>query len=84
MPGVRSLISIPAGIHAMSVPQFLAYTALGVVIWTGILAFLGRLLGDNYAVVGRFLGPATYVILGALALATAVWVWRRRRGQADD
>jgi len=35
-------------------------------------------------VVGRFLGPATYVILGALALATAVWVWRRRRGQADD
>jgi membrane protein DedA with SNARE-associated domain len=79
VPGVRSLISIPAGIHAMSVPLFLAYTALGVVIWTGVLTFLGRLLGDNYALVGRYLGPATYVVLGGLLLAAVVWVARRKR-----
>ena len=87
VPGVRSLISIPAGIHAMSVPLFLAYTALGVAIWTGLLAFLGRLLGDNYAQVGRFVGPATYVVLGGLLLAAIVWVVRRKRegtgGQND-
>jgi len=83
IPGVRSLISIPAGIHAMAVPLFLAYTALGVVIWTGLLAFLGRLLGDNYAAVGRFVGPATYVVLGGLLLAAIVWVVRRKRAQAD-
>ncbi len=82
IPGVRSLISIPAGIHAMSVPLFLAYTALGVVIWTGLLAFLGRLLGDNYAVVGRFVGPATYLVLGGLLLAAIAWVVRRKRGPA--
>lgn len=82
IPGVRSLISIPAGVHAMSVPLFLAYTALGVGIWTGLLAFLRRLLGENYAAVGRFVGPATYVVLGGLLLAALVWVARRKRDHA--
>jgi membrane protein DedA with SNARE-associated domain len=82
VPGVRSLISIPAGVHTMSVPLFLAYTALGVTIWTGLLTFLGHLLGANYALVGRYLGPATYVVLGGLLLAAIAWVARRKRGRA--
>lgn len=48
IPGIRSLISIPAGISGMSLPTFLLYSALGTSLWALILAYLGRLLSDNY------------------------------------
>ena len=78
VPGVRSLISIPAGMSNMNMVKFLLYTALGTGVWAGLLAYLGRLLGNNYERVGTYLGPVSYVVLGALVLAAVVWVVRRR------
>lgn len=80
VPGVRSLISIPAGFAAMPLPQFLLYSAVGTGLWAALLALLGRLLGARYKLVDRFLGPVAYVVLGGLAVAFAVRVWRRKRG----
>src|SRR3712207_7925500 len=39
VPGIRSLISIPAGFAGMNLFQFLLYSALGALIWTTVLAF---------------------------------------------
>lgn len=84
IPGVRSLISIPAGMSGMSLLPFLLYTALGTAIWSGLLAYLGSVLGQNYTVVERYLGPASYAVLGVLVLGAIFWVVRRRarRGEA--
>lgn len=79
IPGVRSLISIPAGISGMNLVQFLVYTAVGSAIWTTVLAYLGRTLGENYELVERYVGPASYIILGGITLAAVVWVWKRRQ-----
>jgi membrane protein DedA with SNARE-associated domain len=38
VPGVRSLIAVPAGIAKMSMPLFLAYSAVGSAMWTTCLA----------------------------------------------
>ena len=73
------LISIPAGICGMRLVPFLAYTTLGTGVWAGILAWLGKLLGENYARVERYVGPVSYVVLGGLLLAFIVWVVRRKR-----
>ena len=78
IPGVRSLISVPAGMSGMSVLPFLLYTLVGTAVWTALLAFLGRLLGQNYTAVERYLGPVSYVVLGVVALAAVFWVLRRR------
>lgn len=84
VPGVRSLISIPAGLSAMPLPLFLLYSALGTGIWAGILAWAGQLLGKNYRKVDQYSGPAAYVVLGLLLVGFAVWVARRKKAQASE
>jgi membrane protein DedA with SNARE-associated domain len=73
VPGVRSLISVPAGIACMPMPIFLLWTALGTGIWAGVLAYFGLLLGENYDRVEKYMSPATYVVLG---LIVAVYIYR--------
>ncbi len=47
IPGVRHLISIPAGLAKMPLPSFILYTALGAGIWTTVLTMLGYWFGNN-------------------------------------
>jgi membrane protein DedA with SNARE-associated domain len=44
VPVIRHLISIPAGLAQMNIPNFIFYTALGSAIWNSILAALGYFL----------------------------------------
>lgn len=81
VPGLRSLISIPAGLSEMHLPTFLFYSALGTGLWALLLAALGRLLGENYGAVDTYLGPVAFVVLGGLTVWAVVWVVRRRRAQ---
>jgi len=41
LPGVRHLISIPAGLSKMHYGRFVLYTAIGSAIWNAILTVLG-------------------------------------------
>jgi membrane protein DedA with SNARE-associated domain len=64
IPGVRSLISIPAGLGEMPIGKFLIFTTLGGILWAGVLACAGYFLGSRFENVERFLSPATWIILG--------------------
>ena len=79
VPGVRSLISIPAGVYQMPLGPFLLWTAAGTGLWAALLALLGRWLGESHDAVGRWLGPAAYVILGALLLWYLGYAWTQHR-----
>lgn len=72
VPGVRSVISLPAGFAGMPLPGFLFYTALGTLIWTGLLAWTGRFLGANYQMVEGYLSPLSWAVI-ALILGAYVW-----------
>ena len=84
IPGVRSLISIPAGICGMSMPKFLLYTTVGSAIWTAVLAYLGHKLGENYHAVEKYVGPVSYVVIGGLVLWFLVVVIKRRRARKGE
>jgi membrane protein DedA with SNARE-associated domain len=92
MPGVRTFISLPAGIAKMPVVRFFCYSALGALPWNAGLAYLGwaagRAAGGDEASwaklqeqFGRY-DLIFYLVLGVLVLALVgwgVWRWRRRR-----
>ena len=79
VPGVRSLISIPAGVCNMDLLPFLLYTVLGTAIWSGALAYGGLLLGSEYEQLGRVLRWAAYVVIALAVLAIVRWYIQRRR-----
>lgn len=81
VPGVRSLLSLPAGMSEMPLPTFLLYSAVGSGLWAGALAGAGFLLGENYDQVEGYVGPAGQVIVVGLVLAGGVWFVRRRQAQ---
>jgi membrane protein DedA with SNARE-associated domain len=69
VPGLRSLISIPAGIARMNFALFLACTIIGSALWTAALAWVGYLLGSNFDRVEDYLDPVTWVVFAAIGLA---------------
>ncbi|KMO39408.1 alkaline phosphatase [Methylobacterium aquaticum] len=73
VPGVRSLISVPAGVAGMPLTLFLAYSALGTIVWTGLLTAAGYGLGEEYRLVGRLIEP---IGNGVLVLALVIYLYR--------
>ena len=51
IPGIRTLISVPAGIELMPINKFLIWTSLGSLIWVIFLTSAGYLFGENYAII---------------------------------
>jgi len=79
VPGVRTLISLPAGLARMNLGIFLLYSTVGTLIWTSALTFFGYLLGENYEQVEHYLGPVSKIVLVLLVVAFGIWLWRRQR-----
>ena len=88
IPGIRSLISIPAGVHRMHLVKFSVLTLIGSAVWNAVLIWLGVLLGANYHRVSDTIDSFSTVIyvLCALALALCVvyLVRRDRRRKAEE
>ena len=78
VPGVRTLISVPAGVARMPLGRFLLYTTLGSVLWNVLLIGAGYILAANYTRVAAILDPVTNALLIGL-LALYLWRVLRRR-----
>lgn len=68
VPGVRTLISVPAGIARMSLAKLLLYSTFGTALWVALLAGAGFLLESQYRRVEGWVNPVSNVVLVALAL----------------
>lgn len=66
IPGIRSLISIPAGFNRMNIWKFLLFSFLGTGIWTALLAGAGYLLGSSFKQIGNYLDIIGYVVFGII------------------
>ena len=79
-PGVRTLISVPAGLSAMPFGTFLLLSAIGSTIWIALLLAAGLLLHSNWRLLADILGPLGKILIVLVALGLVGWVlWRRWR-----
>lgn len=78
VPGVRTLISLPAGISNMNLIPFLIYSTIGTTIWVGLLTFAGYKLGENYELVDEYLAPVSKIVAAILVVAFIIWIVRKR------
>jgi membrane protein DedA with SNARE-associated domain len=83
VPGVRGLISIPAGVARMNLGLFLLANFIGTLAWCAVLAVAGRLLGANFTRIHQFLGPVGWTILGTLIAGLGIWAFARKRRRAQ-
>ena len=85
VPGIRTLISVPAGIEMMPMTPFLLWTTAGSLIWTVLLTVAGMVMGEGYSNVELWIDPVSKgvkVILVIAVLCGITWlglrIWRRR------
>ena len=82
VPGVRSLISLPAGATGMPLLRFCLLTAVGSVAWNAALLAAGYALGTQYRLVEQYADVLDRVLVGVLSLLLVLAVARRVRQRA--
>jgi membrane protein DedA with SNARE-associated domain len=82
IPALRSIISLPAGFCGMGLSKFLIYSSIGTLVWTLGLAYAGKLLGQNYQAVDKYLGPVSWAIIGSGVLLYFWRLWKQHREEA--
>ena len=92
IPGIRQLISLPAGLSNMDIKKFTIYTTAGAGIWVVVLAILGYYLGvlvedidTSRAYIPQLLEASKpyvhqilYITLGTISVITAIYVWNHK------
>ena len=68
VPGIRTLISVPAGVELMPLKKFLIWTTLGSLIWVAFLTYAGYLFGENYSIIETYLDHVKYFVKPILIL----------------
>lgn len=79
IPGIRSIISIPAGVERMPLPGFLLYPAAGSAIWNSALIGAGAALGDQWDRASEYVDVFTYATVAVIAAVVAWFLVKRLR-----
>lgn len=81
LPGVRTVISLPAGAAKIDFKQFCVYTFIGSLIWSFGLAFIGYKMGENWETVRHYFHKFDLLIIAAGILGLAVYIYLHFRNE---
>lgn len=76
IPGIRQLISLPAGLAKMNLLTFSLFTFLGAGIWNTILAFLGYIAEGKSDLIDQYSHEIGYGILGVVLIVGAFYIYK--------
>lgn len=74
LPGIRTFISLPAGIAEMPAARFGLYTAAGCLPWTAVLAIVGYGIGADWQTIERAMHRHSLAIAVVVFVAIGIWV----------
>jgi membrane protein DedA with SNARE-associated domain len=88
LPVVRTFISFPAGVARMHFGKFILYTFVGSFPWCLGLAWIGKVMGQNWTHLRVFWHKFDFVIVGLILIGIGIYIWHHLksfawRNQAD-
>lgn len=82
LPGVRTFISLPAGIAQFPLPQFVLLTVLGTVPWTIFLVYVGSALGHNWTLLLDYKWEIAAVCVAiSVVIAGGYYIYHKRKSK---
>lgn len=81
IPGVRQLVSLPAGLSKMPLGKFALYTTLGAGVWVIVLTLLGYFIGSNEALINEYLHQIVMITLGLIVIASVVYIFMNKKSK---
>lgn len=79
IPGLRHVISFPAGLAHMDLKKFCIYTGVGGGIWMATLIFVGYIIGGNKAMVKEYMPYITALVITGVCVMIVCYICRHRR-----
>jgi len=79
LPGIRSFISVPAGLAQMNIWKFALFTFLGSIVWISILATIGYNLGAHWDTIGPIYHKFQIVIVTVFVLLVAYYIYHKMK-----
>ena len=74
LPGIRTVISLPAGIVEMDIKKFVIYTTFGCLIWSIFLTYIGFVLGENWNALEPIYRKFEFIIAGVIIIAVLAYI----------
>lgn len=76
LPGIRTVISLPAGVFEMDLKKFTFYTIVGCFIWSVFLTYIGFVLGENWTKLESYFRKFEFLMLAVIIIA-GIWYLER-------
>jgi membrane protein DedA with SNARE-associated domain len=83
LPVIRTFISLPAGIARMRFWRFVIYTFLGSLPWCFMLAYIGKVMGENWMSIKVYFHRADIVIGIIIVLGIALFLYRHLKPEKE-
>ncbi|MDD1772060.1 MAG: DedA family protein [Methanomassiliicoccales archaeon] len=83
LPGLRSVISFPAGLAKMDKGKFVLFTFCGALIWNTVLVTVGYYLGENWMQFWESTDGLDYVVLGIVVVVIVIYYFYVKRTNAN-
>jgi len=81
IPGVRQLVSLPAGLSRMNLGKFALHTTLGAGLWVTVLALLGYFIGGNEMLIDEYRHQIVLGTLTVIVFASMLYVYLNKRAK---
>ncbi|MBI5932574.1 MAG: DedA family protein [Chloroflexi bacterium] len=80
IPGVRTLISIPAGLVRIPFPKFFFATLIGAYVWCTLLIGIGYILGHEWMLISQYIKQyLPFILIGGLLAVSGYMVFHYRK-----
>lgn len=84
LPGLRTVISLPAGVFEMNVKKFITYTATGCFIWSVALTYTGFILGEKWNSLEKYFRVFEIGVIGIITIFVVYYILKKLKNRKSS